>query len=294
MNTTTKTAMPDLLDAEPQAAQLPAKTERKRAAAKEPEPAQPTSAMDLLAIVTKRGASAEEVGKFMDLLERQQQREAQQAFVAAMVDFKKSIQTVIKNARASFKGRDKGTGERGQVDYDFATLGHICEAIVADLAERGITHDWEPDQPSEGPDKNMVIVTCVLTHVQGHSKRATVKFPPDPTGTKNALQAVGSAISYAERYSLLAVCGIATREQADDDAHGAGNGPRMESGGDRKPTLAEEWIAKVKAAPTDADVVAVWDAGIVTIERAKDREAYKEFKAAVAARRAELAQGGCQ
>lgn len=290
----TKTSTPDLLDAEQSPAKLPAVHGRTRAPAapKTAATAVPTTPMDLLRIVTERGATAEEVGKFMDLMERQQAREAQQAFVGAMVDFKKSIQTVIKNARAAFKAKDKGTGERGDVDYGFATLGHICEAIVADLAERGITHDWEPAQPSEGPDKNMIVVTCVLTHVQGHSKRATVKFPPDPTGTKNALQAVGSALSYAERYSLLAVCGIATKEQTDDDAHAAGNGSGAGDAAGKPPTLSEVWLAKVKAAPTDADVVAVWDAGIVAIEKAKDRAAYTEFKAAVAARRAEFAQGG--
>lgn len=215
MKTETHTKMPDLLDAEAPASKLPATRQPRRTAVA--APAQPTTPMDLLRIVTERGASAEEVGKFMDLVERQQAREAKQAFVASIVEFKKEVQTVIKNARAGFVGKNKETGERGRVEYDFATLGHICEAIIANLAERGITHDWQPEQPSEGPDKGLILMTCVLTHVQGHSKSATVKFPADPSGTKNGLQAIGSGMSYGERYSLLAVCGIATKEQVDDD-----------------------------------------------------------------------------
>lgn len=225
MGNPTKTAQPELLDMEPKTAKLPTVRGRNRTPTQpqvQVAAPQPTTAYDLLNKAIDRNMTAEQIGQFMDLADRQQAREAQQAFVAAMVDFKLAIQTVIKNARAAFTGRNKESGERGKVEYDYATLGHICEAIVADLAARGITHDWAPEQPSTGPDANMIIVTCTLTHVQGHSKSATVKFPADPTGTKNPLQAVGSGMSYAERYSLLAVCGIATKEQGDDDGHAAG------------------------------------------------------------------------
>jgi ERF superfamily. len=195
-----------------------------------------TNPMDLIAAASARGASAEEIGKLMDLLERHQRREAEQAFARAMVQFKKLAPTIIKNAGAKFEA--KGS----LVEYDFATLGHICENIIVTLADCGISHNWKPEQPSTGPESHMIIMTCTLTHEMGHKDSATFKFPADPSGTKNPLQAIGSGATYGERYSLLAVCGIAVKEQGDDD--GAGAAPR--------PTGATASRSRVKPAEVAA------------------------------------------
>lgn len=208
MQTDVKDGQQMLVDQGPAPARLPAT----RKGGKLPAVAQPTTPMELLRIVTERGATAEEVGKFMDLLERQQDRAAQQAFVRAIAEFKKDAPRITKDAGARFtaKGQD--------VAYDYATLGHICEHVIAALAEHGISHDWRIEQPDNG----MIIVTCTLTHEQGGSKATTIQFPPDPSGSKNGLQAIGSAVTYGQRYTLLAVCGIAVKEQGDDDGRAAG------------------------------------------------------------------------
>jgi hypothetical protein len=224
MTKTQTKADPLVLDAEQRVDQLPS-VRKPRAAAQHQEPmrtvAQPTTPMDLIAAAVARGSSTEEIGKLMDLLERHQRREAEQAFASAMVQFKKQVPTIIKDAGASFVA--KGS----KVEYDYATLGHICEQIIAKLADCGISHSWSPEQPSTGPDANMIIMTCTLTHEQAHTQSATFKFPADPTGTKNALQAIGSSGTYGERYSLLAVCGIAVKEQGDDDGRGAVAQPEL-------------------------------------------------------------------
>lgn len=274
---TTGTQMPEIL--EPAPAHLPATSSKpaaRRAAAK-PAPG-PTTFMDLLRIVTERGGSADEIGKFMDLLERQQDREAKQAYVRAFTAFKRDAQTIYKDAGAAFDAKNKDTGNKVAVAYDYATLGHICEQIIVQMAAHGLSHRWDPDQ-SPGNVK----MTCILTHEQGHSETASVSYPHDPSGAKNPLQAVNSAITYGERTSLLAVCGIAVKSQGDDDG-AAGGGTGLPEG----KTLADVWIGKVKAAPTDPEVVKVWDAGIVAIEKAGDRAAYKAFKEAVSERRAEF------
>jgi hypothetical protein len=172
-----------------------------------------TTPMDLLRIVTERGASPEEIAKFMDLMERQQDREAQQAFVRAMAVFKKRVPSIVKDAGAAFEAKGQN------VSYDYATLGNICEKITVALADVGISHDWDLRQPDNG----MIVVKCTLTHEDGGSKSTTIQFPPDPSGSKNGLQAIGSAVTYGERYTLLAVCGIAVKAQGDDDGRGAGN-----------------------------------------------------------------------
>lgn len=179
-------------------------------------PAQPTTPMDLLRIVTERGASPEEISKFMDLVERQEAKEARQLFVQAMAAFKKNPPTIKKTNVADF------TTAKGRTTYTYADLATVCEAVIAALAEHGISHDWSVEQPGEGPDANMILVTCTLTHEKGHSKSTTLKAPADPSGSKNAIQAIGSTVSYLERYSLLAACGIAVKEQGDDDGQSTG------------------------------------------------------------------------
>jgi len=65
-----------------------------------------------------------------------------------------------------------------------------------------------------------VSVTCVVSHVDGHSEENTLSANNDTSGSKNAIQAVGSAVTYLERYSLKAALGLAAAE--DDDAQAAG------------------------------------------------------------------------
>ena len=65
----------------------------------------------------------------------------------------------------------------------------------------------------------MIRVTCVLSHILGHSERVTLQASPDQSGGKNNIQAVGSTVTYLERYTLLAVTGLATAEQDDDGGY---------------------------------------------------------------------------
>ena len=63
-------------------------------------------------------------------------------------------------------------------------------------------------------------VTCTLTHEQGHSESVTLSAPFDTSGSKNAIQAIGSTITYLERYTLLAITGLSASDMEDDGAKG--------------------------------------------------------------------------
>jgi len=165
-----------------------------------------TTPMELLSMVTQRGASIEEISKFMDLMERQQANEARQAYVRAMAEFKKNAPSIYKDKNVSFSG----------TNYNHATLGAICEAVIGLLAENGISHDWDTEQPDSG----MIKVTCTLTHNMGYSKSTSMESPPDNSGKKNAIQQIASTITYLQRYTLLGSCGLAAKE-ADDDGRSA-------------------------------------------------------------------------
>jgi len=178
-------------------------------------PSIPTTPMDLLRIVTERGASVDEIGKFMDLMERQQANEARQAFVRAMAAFKRNPPDIYKDKAVDF------TSQKGRTHYMHATLGNICEQIIGALAQHGISHSWTVEQPSA----REVVVTCVLTHELGHSERVQFRAMGDDTGNKNPIQQMASAITYCQRYTLLAACGIAVKDGSDDDGAGTGLNP---------------------------------------------------------------------
>jgi hypothetical protein len=52
--------------------------------------------------------------------------------------------------------------------------------------------------------------------VKGHHEETTLSSSPDDSGGKNSIQAIGSAVTYLQRYTLLALTGLATREQDND------------------------------------------------------------------------------
>lgn len=279
MNQPLDTKTPDLLDAEQPAAHLPAVHQ---AHAPTVQSGAVTPA-DLLRYALDKGADLDRLEKLMEIQQRHEANEARKAFADDMARFKLKPLSISKDKHVSFKT------DKGRTEYDHATIGNVCDVIIGALAEFGFSHRWVPSQES-----GQCIVDCVITHRLGHEQHTVLKAAPDSTGGKNGIQSIISANTYLSRHSLLMAVGMATKDQIDDD--GAGAGESGEGLGLPKRSLAEEWLGKVAAAPTDADVVKVWDAGIVAIERAKDRDAYAAFKAAVGARRAELAkpQGAAQ
>ncbi len=62
---------------------------------------------------------------------------------------------------------------------------------------------------------------CTITHELGHSESTSLTANPDISGSKNAIQAIGSTISYLERYTVLALTGLATKDMDDDGVSSA-------------------------------------------------------------------------
>jgi hypothetical protein len=180
---------------------------------KKPEPQStalaPTNPMQMLAVAVQQGMPIETLRELMQLKKEWEADEARKAFVAAMAAFKANPPEIIKDKHVSF------TTQKGTTAYDHATLGGVCSAIIKGLAGHGISHRWEVAQQD-----NRIKVTCVLTHAQGHSESVSLNAGADDSGGKNSIQAIGSAVTYLQRYSLLAATGLAAMDQDDD-----GKGP---------------------------------------------------------------------
>ena len=80
------------------------------------------------------------------------------------------------------------------------------------LADYGLHHDWRTSQTPNGG----VTVTCVLTHRDGHSEQTSLSAPADDSGNKNGIQQIGSTINYLQRYTLMAITGLAAQDTDDD------------------------------------------------------------------------------
>ena len=204
-------------------------------------------------------ADLDRLQQLMDLQDRWEANEARKAFVAAMARFKANPPKVEKSTHVRF------ATQKGVTEYNHATLDQVCSAIAPALSAVGISHRWEVSQ--EG---NWVTVSCVLTHVQGHSEHVTMTAPNDTSGNKNAIQSVGSATNYLQRYTLLAATGIAA---ADTDDDGRGAAPPA--------TITEEQAADLRAMAEEVDADIGQFCAWLRVERLSDLPA-SQFRKAIA------------
>lgn len=125
--------------------------------------------------------------------------EAPRNLYAALARAQANFAKVIKNrVNPAFKSR-------------YADIEAILAAVRPALNAQGI---FLCQRVINGPDR----VSCetVLLHVSGEELAGGAVSIPLPRGSKNEAQALGSAITYARRYSLSATLGIS----ADDDDDG--------------------------------------------------------------------------
>lgn len=233
---------------------------------------QPTAgdAGALMAIISKAASdSTYDVSKLQALLAVKKEweaNEARKAFVVALNAFKASPPEVLKSTKVSF----------GTTKYNHASLESASEIIGAALSDHAISHRWNVEQ-ADGKIK----VTCILTHALGHSEQVTMEATPDTSGSKNSIQAIGSAVSYLQRYTLFTASGIAPKN-ADDDGRGGNTTHTMD---DRVKADFFEQIGK--SADLKA-LEALWASIAAEATKSGDIPAYDDLKAATVAKRKSL------
>ena len=153
------------------------------------------------------GMDLDKLEKFMALQEKWEANQARKAYTAAMSDFKKNPPEIEKDRHVEYKT------STGKTEYNHASLGNVTAKINAALGEHGLSAAWTTEQGEKG-----VTVTCKITHVLGHFETTSLTAAHDSSGGKNAIQALGSTISYLERYTILALTGLATHDMDDDGA----------------------------------------------------------------------------
>ena len=157
---------------------------------------------DMIRLAVTSGADLEKLEKLLTLQERWEANEAKKAYNEAMTAFKANAPKISRDKSANYGA--------GKAAYTYASLANVAEKISIELSKYGLSASWKTSQNGQ------VSVTCRIAHVKGHYEETTLSAPADTTGSKNAIQAIGSTISYLERYTLLALTGLATFEMDDD------------------------------------------------------------------------------
>jgi len=154
----------------------------------------------VIELAISKGADLDKLEKLLTLQERWERNEAKKAYHEAMAAFKANPPKIDKDRTVKYK----------DVKYSHASLANVTEKINFELSKHGLSASWNTKQNGQ------IIVTCKITHVKGHSEETSLSASADMSGSKNAIQAIGSTITYLERYTLLALTGLATCDQDDD------------------------------------------------------------------------------
>ena len=174
----------------------------------EPQAAEGTT---LLSVISRAASDPNvDIGKMerlMAMYERVEARRAVSAFDTALSNMQPELPSI--GERGGIKDRN------GNVQSTYALWEDINQVIKPVLQKHGFALSFRTDC-AEG-----ISVTGVLSHKEGHREETTIKLPADATGSKNAVQAVASSVSYGKRYTAGALLNL-TSHGEDDDGFKAG------------------------------------------------------------------------
>lgn len=150
--------------------------------------------------------------------------------VTSLVAARGSFKAAVKDAKnAAFKRPD------GKVST-YTTLDSAIEAVNEALLANGIYYTQQTDIGERG-----IVLHTRFLHTSGQWIGSA--YPVHPV--KNDPQGEGSALTYARRYALMALAGIAPE---DDDGNAATKAAERDNAADD--AAAQEWIDAINAVGT--------------------------------------------
>jgi hypothetical protein len=152
----------------------------------------------------------------------------------ALASAQKAIKPPVKNKKVDFQPQGKP-----RVKYNYADLADVIEAIREPLAANGLSYSH-----TMGFQSDQYGMRTVLIHSSG--ERLSTWYPlPHPKDMRP--QEFGSALTYARRYSISCLVGIASED--DDDGQAVAHADKP------KPAAAVQPKPQPKAIPTSPSSV---------------------------------------
>jgi hypothetical protein len=169
-------------------------------------PATPPPADEWMAMLERLASNPAvdltKIEKLIDLRDRVAATEAEAAFNAAYARMQTELPEITEKGKIIADGKFRSS---------YATFEDIMRAVRPIMGRHGFGIRFE--HTTDGTRQRC---TGILSHAAGHSIRDVFEALPDSGGNKPAIQANGSTRSYGQRYTLIALLGIATRGQDDD------------------------------------------------------------------------------
>lgn len=188
-------------------------------ARKEPEqvPAVQSEAVAFVAMIERAArdpnVDVDKMERLLAMQERVIERNAKAAYAEALAAMQIELPVITERGKIDI-GRGKPQA--------YALWEDINDAIKPVLARHGFALSFRTGQTD-----GKITVTGVLSHRAGHSEETTMHLPVDASGSKNAVQAVGSSTSYGKRYTAAALLNLTSRGE-DDDGRKGGSVPITE------------------------------------------------------------------
>ena len=153
-------------------------------------------------VASDKNIPVERLEQMFELYQKVEVDNARKAFFSAFAEMQPKLPIVEK----------KGRGHNSK----YAKWEDICDLITPVIAEYGFALSFRTKRV-DGDQ----IVSCVLSHKDGHAEETELVLPADNSGGKNAIQAHGSTIQYGKRYTACAILNVVTKDE-DDDGNAAG------------------------------------------------------------------------
>lgn len=227
-----------------------------------PSVARMTSTGDPIMDMAQRASNNNDIETLHALLDIRNKEKANAARDLFNVSFSK--------AQAEFPIVPKRGTAHNNIKY--ARIEDIIQGIGPVLAKYGLSIRHKTTQESG------IVVTAILAHVGGHFEEDVFVCEADKTGSKNAIQAIKSSITYARRTTLENLLGLASRGE-DDDAFAAGDTDVMSSWRERigdVETIQQankaraDLMASTEVTPEERTKIGhVWTAKLKTIKKAE-------------------------
>ncbi len=157
-----------------------------------------------MAMLAQPGIDLDRLERLWALQVKYDDDQARKAFFAAFAAFKATPILVERTQHVNY------TTSKGTTDYFHQDLGITIGKVAEAMAPHGLSVRWDVRTGQQ------IEVDCVVAHAMGHQEITTMQGPRDPSGGKNDIQAIGSTVSYLQRYTLNAACGLAAAGKIDE------------------------------------------------------------------------------
>lgn len=128
-----------------------------------------------------------------------------------------AIATALARAQGAMQniGKDRDVevkSEKGKYTFRYATLAAMWTVIRKPLAENGLAVVQLPTVKIKSPTEGSVDIETRILHISGESIVGHFELP---TGKRDP-QGLGGVVSYAKRYALAAMLGLASEDETAD------------------------------------------------------------------------------